>query len=83
MKKSLQDKDWDSLHAAAHKMIPSFSIMGIDTGFETIAKKIQGYNGTAQNAGIVAEQVSALANICTQACAELEEEYTILKNTNS
>src|ERR1019366_8994475 len=29
MKKSLYDKDWNSLYAAVHKMIPSFSIMGI------------------------------------------------------
>ena len=33
MKQSLMDKDWDSLHAAIHKMIPSFSIMGIQYRF--------------------------------------------------
>jgi CheY-like chemotaxis protein len=29
MKQGLYDKDWDSVYAAAHKLIPSFSIMGI------------------------------------------------------
>jgi PAS domain S-box-containing protein len=39
MKQSLHDKDWDSLHAAAHKMVPSFAIMGISPEFEIVAKK--------------------------------------------
>src|SRR5207244_3440985 len=29
MKQSYRDKDWISLYAAVHKMIPSFAIMGI------------------------------------------------------
>ena len=33
MKQGLQDKDWNSLYAAVHKMIPSFSIMGISIRF--------------------------------------------------
>ena len=45
IKKSLTEKDWDSLHAAAHKMIPSFSIMGIGKDYEMIAKQIQEYTG--------------------------------------
>ena len=31
MKQSLKDKDWNLLHASVHKMIPSFSIMGISS----------------------------------------------------
>ena len=46
MKQSLSDKDWDSLYTAVHKMIPSFSIMGINKDFEEMAKKIQEYSGT-------------------------------------
>ena len=43
----LEEKDWKSLYAAVHKMIPSFSIMGISTDFENMAKKIQEYASTA------------------------------------
>ena len=50
LKKSLQDKDWESLHAAAHKMVPSFSIMGIHKDFEIKAKKVQGYTGAKEDA---------------------------------
>ena len=39
MKQSLLDKDWDSLRAAVHKLIPSFAIMGISEEAENSAKK--------------------------------------------
>ena len=39
MKQSLIDKDWNLLYASAHKIIPSFSIMGISIDFENMAKK--------------------------------------------
>lgn len=42
MKQSLNDKDWDTLYSAAHKMIPSFAIVGINHDFENITKRIQG-----------------------------------------
>jgi HPt (histidine-containing phosphotransfer) domain-containing protein len=81
IKQSMQDEDWDSLHAAAHKMIPSFSIMGIHKDFETMAKKIQEYKGKKTEAKEIQNLVLQLENVCAQACKELEEEYTILKNT--
>ena len=34
------------MYDAAHKLIPSFSIMGIDKDFENMAKLIQEYSGT-------------------------------------
>ena len=43
MKQSLKDKDWKSLQASAHKMIPSFSIMGINSDFEKMTKKVMEY----------------------------------------
>jgi hypothetical protein len=41
MKKSLHDKDWDTLSSAVHKLIPSFSIMGIHKDFEDMAKNFR------------------------------------------
>jgi CheY-like chemotaxis protein len=74
MKKSLQDKDWIMLHAAVHKMIPSFSIMGINGDFEQMAKQIQEYASTQQQTDNINEMVLKLENVCVQACQELEEE---------
>jgi len=82
MKQSLTDKDYELLHASMHKMIPSFSIMGISADFEDMARKIQGFEGTQPNEGID-EMVTELGTICEQACEELEIEYNLIKNTLS
>jgi CheY-like chemotaxis protein len=81
MKKSLYNKDWNSLYAAVHKMIPSFSIMGISIDFENMAKKVQEYASTQQQTDGIPDLVMQLENICTQACMELEEEFNTIKNT--
>jgi len=83
MKQGLHDKDWNALQGAVHKMIPSFSIMGISKDFEHIAKKVQEYanNIQEQTAGIP-HLVLQLEDICAQACKELEEEFDNIKHAN-
>ena len=83
MKQSLIDKDWDTLHSAAHKMIPSFSIMGISADFESMAKKIQEYARNRQQEDDLHEMILQIEHVCTQACQELEEEFNRFKNTKS
>ncbi len=83
MKQSLQAKDWNSLHAAVHKMIPSFSIVGIHIDYENMAKKIQEYASTQQQTEGISELVLQLENVCLKACIELEEEFNTIKNTKS
>jgi len=82
MKKSLEEKDWNGLHSAVHKMIPSFAIVGINVDFENMARKVQDYAGTMQQSELIQDMVLQLGNICNQACQELEEEYNIIKNKN-
>ena len=48
MKQCLSTKDWNLLSVTIHKLIPSFSIVGISADFETIARKVQEYAGTQQ-----------------------------------
>jgi hypothetical protein len=81
MKQSMQDKDWGSLYTAVHKIIPSFSIMGISTNFENMAKKVQEYASTQQQTEGISDLVLQLEIICNQACKELKEEYNTIKNT--
>jgi len=84
MKQSFRDKDWTSLYAAVHKMIPSFSIMGINIDFENMAKKIQDYASTQQLGDGIPDMVLQIENVCAQACRELTEEFnSIKKNTAS
>lgn len=79
MKQSFNDKDWDTLQATVHKMIPSFSIVGINQDFENMAKKVQEFASKQNEENDILEMVLQLENICSQACRELEEELLILK----
>ncbi len=99
MKQSLEDEDWNLLQAVAHKMIPSFSIMGISADYENMAKQVQGYARLYEKAAqansqepegarlpdpqVISDLVLQLENICLQACNELEIEFNKIKNTTS
>jgi hypothetical protein len=39
MRQSLQNEDWELPKSSVHKMIPSFSIIGLSQEFEDMAKK--------------------------------------------
>ncbi|MBK5203092.1 MAG: PAS domain S-box protein [Prolixibacteraceae bacterium] len=80
MKKGMHEKDWNSLYSAVHKMIPSFSIMGVNSDFEDMAKKVQEYASNPKHSEGIPEMVLQLENVCEQACVELTEEYDTLKN---
>jgi HPt (histidine-containing phosphotransfer) domain-containing protein len=79
MKESFDKKDWQTLYAAVHKMIPSFSIVGIHTDFEAMAKKIQEFANSQTQTDEIQELVLQLGTVCTQACRELEEELNRIK----
>jgi PAS domain S-box-containing protein len=81
IKQSFTDQNWTLLGAAAHKMIPSFSIMGISPNFENMAKKIQEFASAQEKSEGIQDLVLQLEEICLQACSELEEELNIIKNT--
>jgi PAS domain S-box-containing protein len=82
MKKSLREKDWGTLHTAAHKIIPSFSIMGISVDFENMAKKVQDYASSQQKATDIPDLVLQLERVCGQACSELAEEFNRIKSNS-
>ena len=80
MTKSFRNKDWVSLKAAIHKMIPSFAIMGMSTDFENMAKKVQDYTFTQLHSDEIKNIIEELEIVCTRSCEELAEEYNRLKN---
>jgi len=81
MKQSFKDKDWDSLQSAVHKMIPSFSIMGIHSDFENMAKRVQEYANAQKMEDGMNDLVIRLEEVCMQACEELEIELNTIINT--
>jgi PAS domain S-box-containing protein len=82
MNQSLENKHWNTLQSAAHKIIPSFIIVGINNEFEMMAKKIQEYANTQQHLTEIPGLLLQIEQICVQACNELENEITSLKNIN-
>ena len=78
IKEGIEKKDWSLLYAAAHKLLPSFAIMGIDPRFEEITKKIQEYAGSPEDLSAVQENVASIEAICKQAIEELELDLKIL-----
>jgi PAS domain S-box-containing protein len=82
MKQGLAEKDWDSVYSAIHKIIPSFSIMGINKEYETVAVKIQEYASSKNHLDEIGELISKIDAICSQACTELKEEYKIIEKNS-
>lgn len=79
MKQSLADKDWHSLSSAVHKMIPSFSVVGISIDYENMARKVQEYANSHQHLIGISELVFQIESVCNQACTELNDEYNLIK----
>jgi PAS domain S-box-containing protein len=79
LKQSLYEKDWKSMYSAVHKMIPSFSIMGMNKEYETMAVKIQEYAASGNHLEEIEGLILRLDAICTQACQELKEEYKLIE----
>ena len=83
MNEGLHEKDYSKLQSAVHKMIPSFSIMGISKDFENIAIKVQeDVDNIQRHKHEMHESVSKLEEVCTAACEELEREFNRIKNAN-
>ena len=92
MKQSLKEKDWNSLGAAIHQMIPTFSLMGISKDFENMAKQVHDYAHISYQAGEATAEpetieitslVLQLEKNCIQACKELEKEFDSIKKINA
>ncbi|MCX6307303.1 MAG: hybrid sensor histidine kinase/response regulator, partial [Bacteroidia bacterium] len=82
MNKGFADKDWISLHAALHKMIPSFSIVGLNIDYLNKANKVQAFSDNQLQMEEVHNLVVEIAGICEQACQELEVELNRIKKEN-
>jgi PAS domain S-box-containing protein len=81
MKLGFQNQEWDVLQSAVHKMIPSFSIMGINSEVTNVAKKILEYANTRKQEENIHDLVLHLEEVCSQACLELTEEFNLIKNS--
>ena len=81
IKRSLADENWLLLSAAIHKIIPSFAIVGIDSNYEQIAKKIQQLATSTVKTEEIDQLVEQLEDVCHQACEELQHELNQINET--
>ena len=79
MKTSHAEKDWEMVYNSIHKIIPSFSIMGIDKKYEAMAVKIQEYSRTREHLDEIEELVIQVETVCSHSCIQLKDEYELLK----
>ncbi len=80
MRSSFHAKDWHGLQASAHKIIPSFAIMGINSEFEKMTIQIKDYANTEQHSPDITDLLLKIELVCLQACDELKHELIKLTN---
>lgn len=83
MKESLHAKDWETLYAIVHKIIPSLSIVGIKQEYITLAKTLQENARYERDIGEIEKSVYSLTTLLTKACSELEYELNLINNPAS
>lgn len=74
---------WKTLQSIAHKLIPSFSIVGINTRYEEVARRLQEYARTGEKQEEIQDSVQILYRVLSQACEELEIELDKIKKVAS
>lgn len=81
MNEGFASRDWGMLHDAMHKMIPSFTIMGIALEYVDKAKLVQDFSNNQAKMSDMGLLVEEISGICKQACRELEVELVRIKNS--
>lgn len=82
IKSSFENKEWDTLCAAVHKLIPSFSLIGMKPSYETMAKKIHDFGHQQQLGQEIQRIILDLEKACDETCKELETELSTMNSEN-
>jgi CheY-like chemotaxis protein len=70
---SLETKDWKGLYQAAHKIIPSFAVVGIEPEYSAIALDIQKFADIESKRHLLPDLVFELQNLIHRITEELTE----------
>jgi HPt (histidine-containing phosphotransfer) domain-containing protein len=81
MKQGLDEMDWPALERASHSLIPSFTTMGINKKYESMAKQIQAHAEKREEPEKIRELFGHINAICLQAYGELQEELLLLEKS--
>ena len=82
MKESVRNQDWQMLSSIVHKIIPSLSIVGIDTDYIAIAIALQDNARKRIHEDEIVKSVQILDELLVDACSELQVELELLNKLN-
>ena len=74
IKESLKKNDWKELKNAAHRLIPTFSIIGMNEKYEKMVRKIHDFNGENGNSDEINELILKIEKACLKASEEIKIE---------
>jgi len=80
MKESMTTKDWKTLYAVAHKIIPSLSIVGIKPYYVELTKALQENARGGKNVAEIEKSVYELNTLLVKACEELDQELNLINH---
>ena len=80
MKESMTTKDWKTLYAVAHKIIPSLSIVGIKPHYVELTKALQENARGEKNVAEIEKSVYELNTLLVKACEELDQELNLINH---
>ena len=63
-----------------HKIIPSFSIMGISAEYEKMAQMVQENAINHEQSAGISEMIQQLEKVIIQSCEELKDDLNKIKN---
>lgn len=79
LKQSINNTDWDGIRISSHSLIPCFSLMGIDTKYETMARNIEEYAKKKGDMENIQKLTAEIDKVCKKACEEIKKEFVTLK----
>lgn len=79
MKEGIRGENWKRVGEAAHSIIPSFAIAGLDPRFEEVARKVIYLSERNTDHEEIKQMVSEMETACNAAISELKEELTSLE----
>jgi PAS domain S-box-containing protein len=78
MKDGIKNKDWESVRAAAHSMVPSFSTVGMSDEWTANTKRVQELSAKSEEPEEIEALVAEIEQVCEKAYSELQAELSTL-----
>jgi PAS domain S-box-containing protein len=72
LRKGFVNKDWALVASSAHKIIPSFAIMGINKDIEATAHAVQEAANSGNPGTEIQKMILQIVHTCNAACTELQ-----------